>query len=119
MKRGFLWIKLLLLSATIGVTYAQTIAYDVPPQAGNQAFGGNLGLDFDVISPIVVTQLGAFDNSGNGFVGAVSVQVFNRDTAASVGPSATFTNLVGTLINGSRFLPVAPPCFWFPAITVL
>jgi uncharacterized repeat protein (TIGR01451 family) len=108
MKRGFLWTKLLLLSATIGVTYAQTIAYDVPLQPGNQPFTGNLGLDFDVLSPIVVTQLGAFDNNGDGFVGAVSVQIFNRDTAAGVGPVVVFANLAGTLTNGSRFLPIAP-----------
>src|SRR5262245_52943207 len=44
-----------------------SIAFDValgpnPPFTGNQVFGGSLGTDFDVVQPIVISQLGAFDS---------------------------------------------------------
>src|SRR5947199_6669166 len=83
---------LLLLSASI--SQAQVIAYDAPSQPGNQAWPGNLGLDFDVNAghSIIVTSLGAFDNLGNGFTGGtVNVAIFNRVTGLQVGPSQTFT----------------------------
>jgi uncharacterized repeat protein (TIGR01451 family) len=95
---------LLLLSAL----HAQTIAYDVTRQPGNQNWPGNLGLDFDVTSPIIILQLGAFDNNGDGFSGSVQVAIFNRDTLSQVTPSVTFTGTSGTLVNGNRFLTLSP-----------
>ena len=39
------------------------IAYFTPGNTpGNQAFGGSLGLDFDVQNPVIITRLGVFDN---------------------------------------------------------
>src|ERR1700691_2220458 len=100
-----------------------TIAYDapanilVPPppsEPGNQDWTGNLGLDFNVNSPIVVTALGAFNaNGAAGFVGTVNVQIFNRTTTTGVGPVVTLTGTVGTLVNGDRFVNVTP--FILPA----
>src|SRR5436190_1438802 len=72
---------------------AQIIAYDAPLQPGNQAWTGNLGLDFDVNSPIRITSLGAFDNNGDGFTGTVTVGIFDRSTTAQVG--------VSTLVSGT------------------
>jgi hypothetical protein len=97
-----------LLSTSI--THAQTIAYDVQVQPGNQNWQGNLGLDFNVNAghPIVVSTLGAFDNNGDGFAGTVNVAIFDRNTTAQVGPAATFTGTTGTLVNGNRFLAVTP-----------
>jgi uncharacterized repeat protein (TIGR01451 family) len=86
---------------------ADTIAYDVPLQPGNQAFTGNLGLDFDVNQSIVVTGMGAFDSGGDGFTNGPSVAFFNRDTQQSLGTSVSF--IPGTqapLVNGSRIAPL-------------
>jgi hypothetical protein len=52
----------------IGSAYAQTIAYDDPSNQGAQARGGNLGLLFQVNSPIPVTSLGVFNASGSGTI---------------------------------------------------
>jgi hypothetical protein len=57
------------------VAHAQTIAYDVPVQPGNQAFTGNLGLDFNVNQSIVLTGLVAFDSNGDGFVNSITVAI--------------------------------------------
>jgi hypothetical protein len=97
-----------LLSTTI--TNAETIAYDVPVQPGNQNWQGNLGLDFNVNAghPIIVSNLGVFDSNGDGFTGTVNVAIFDRNTTAQVGPTATFAGTTGTLLNGNRFLAVTP-----------
>lgn len=96
-----------LLSAMIGS--GQTIAYDAAVQPGNQAWTGNLGLDFDVTTkPILVTALGAFDNNGDGFSGTVQVQIFDRDTSAAVGPSVSLSGTNGIVVNGDRFISVTP-----------
>lgn len=99
-------LGLFFLSTTLN--HAQTIAYDVPAQTGNQAWNGNLGLDFDVNSPIMILKLGAFDANGDGFSGTVQVAIFNRDTSLPVTSTATFTGTAGTLVNGSRFLSLSP-----------
>ena len=99
-----------LVSTTIA--YADTIAYSDPIYPGNQAFAGNLGSDFNVISPIVVTQLGAFNAGGAGFNGVVFVQIYNRITGA---PQLFFNQaLVGTLdplTAGDRFAALGANSF--------
>ena len=45
------------------------IAYDTPwGVAGNQDFAGAVGMDFDVINPVIVRQLGCFDDNSDGLV---------------------------------------------------
>jgi uncharacterized repeat protein (TIGR01451 family) len=88
---------------------AQTIAYDAAVQAGNQAFTGNLGLDFNVTAPIAVTSLGAFDNNADGFTGTVVVGIFDRSTMALVAGPVSFTGATGTLINGDQFTALSSP----------
>lgn len=78
----------LLVTAT---AQAQIIAFGDPVHAGNQNFPVNLGLDFSVNSPIVVTSLGAFDANADGIVGPISVAIFNRTTGLQVGPSVTIS----------------------------
>jgi len=100
-------IGVVLLGA-FGPAAAQTIAYDSIVQPGNQQFNTNLGMDFDVNQPIVVSALGAFNaNAPAGFVGTISVGIFNRDTTAQVGPTATLTGTNGTLVNGDRFITLS------------
>lgn len=90
---------------------AAIIAYNVPAgTVGNQTFGGSLGMDFNVASsPIRISALGVFDSGSNGLSMPISVAIFDRVTQAIVGPTVTFpVGTPGTLIGGSRFLPVAP-----------
>jgi hypothetical protein len=57
---------LLLLAVTASAFSADTIAYVVPAGIpGNQQFTGSLGMDFNVVSDIVVTQLGVFHDDTN------------------------------------------------------
>jgi VCBS repeat protein len=91
---------------------AQTIAYDSILQAGNQNFPYNLGMDFKVISPIIVTSLGAFDSNGAPFTGFIKVAIFNQaSTALPVAGPLVFHGAAasGTLINGDRFLKLPTP----------
>ena len=108
MRRTFVCTGFLFLMAGAATAFGQIIAYDVASQTGNQTFAGNLGMDFDVSQPIVVTELGAFDAGGNGFTGTISVQIFNRDTAAAATSSVALTGTNGNLVNGSRFLSITP-----------
>ena len=95
-----------------------TIAYDVPAgTVGNQAYGGSLGLDFNVNAPILIDQLGAFNDAsaGAGLTTPITVRLWDRTTQNEVGSPITFpAGTPGTLINGSRFLPLATP-IWLPA----
>jgi hypothetical protein len=87
--RVFSPIRLLILVLCLwlgGQARAQDfIAYSTDNVAGNQNWGGNLGLDFDVNAPIIVTQLGTFNSNQQGF-----------------GPNTTIiVNLWGRIHNGS------------------
>lgn len=100
----FLALALLALPAAAGV-----IALDNPVGAGNQTFGGSVGLDFNTgLEPLEITHLGAFDSAQDGFATARTVQIYDRTNTGS--PYATVTIPAGTaatLVNGSRFWPVA------------
>jgi hypothetical protein len=109
-----------LLVTAAGVGHADIIAYDNAAGASSVAFGNSLGLDFNVISPIAVTSLGAFDSGVianlNGFDGTsgVTVGIYNRATGTLVGPSVTFTAASpGSQVNGNAFKSIAP--FVLPA----
>ena len=74
--------KKLITSITVaaGLLYsanAANIAIDpeTAPAAGNQEFGGSLGLDFIDNSPIVVSQIGAFDDDGDGMNRDISLKL--------------------------------------------
>jgi hypothetical protein len=55
---------LLVLATTASGLSQDTVAYVVPAGIpGNQQYTGSLGLDFNVVSDIVVTQLGVFHDS--------------------------------------------------------
>jgi hypothetical protein len=44
---------------------AGIIALDSSRETGNQGYTGNLGMDFDVLAPIYVTRVGAYDGRQN------------------------------------------------------
>ena len=99
----------------------QVIAYDTPwGVAGTQNFDGAVGMDFDVINPIVVRQLGCFDDNSDGLYTTLTVRLFNRDTAEEVA-SLTFEpddpsteeREDGTPLGGMRFKTL-PSALAFP-----
>jgi hypothetical protein len=85
-----------------------------PSTTGLQQFQGNLGMEFQVNTPITVDALGAFDNgvqselsgtTGNG----VEVGIFNALTGQLVGTSVTFNgDTKYTQIDGDAFQSVSP-----------
>jgi VCBS repeat-containing protein len=91
-------------------TFNPATAYEVPANTvGTQNFGGALGMDFNVNTPVYVTQLGVFDSGSNGIQGGtVTARLYNRQTQALLA-TLTFTGNEGTLVGGSRFKPLAAP----------
>jgi hypothetical protein len=127
MKTGNLRISTLIgasalvaLLATTASLLGQTkyIAYDVPAgTAGNRETRG-VGNDFYVVSPICIWQLGVFDDQTNGFQAgtALTVQLYARSgNTGTLLESLTFDPASpGTLIDGSRFKPLAQPLTLLP-----
>ena len=97
-----------------------TIAYRTLPGIGNATFEGNLGMDFEVLKPIRVTDLGVFDSGQDGISGTVAVSLWSltgRDGTRLV--SRAFMGEAGAIESGtgSRFLAldepvVSPPGFY-------
>jgi len=86
---------------------AAFIALDSTRGIGNQTFNGSLGMHFDVLSPISVTHLGAFDSSQDGFANEISVGIFDRNTQALVSEVAVFNGTSSPLIGQSRFADIS------------
>jgi hypothetical protein len=86
---------------------AQTVAYTYPTGIGNQAYGGALGMDFDVNAPIQITALGAFDSGNNGFLNNIDVILYNRDTQASVAAVQFSPSMWGYGLGASCFQNLA------------
>ena len=86
-------------------------SYIVPAgQVGNQAYTGSLGMDFDLIYPLVLTSLGIFDSGSDGLSAALSVRLYDRTNTATPVTTLTFTpGDPGTLVGGSRFKDLATP----------
>ncbi len=94
------------------------VAYTVFEGAfGNQEFNGSLGLDFDVVNPIRVTRLGAFDSGADGLYMPITVAIYDRQTGEAVTPLIEFAiddpgtveREDGELIEGSRFITLPAP----------
>lgn len=93
------------------------VAYDTPwGVAGNQNFGGSLGMDFEVTNPIIVHQLGCFDDNSDGLFLPITVRIFDRDTLEVVAElffnpddPGTPEREDGQPVGGMRFLPLPAP----------
>ncbi len=85
------------------ITAFQNDAGTVGAQSGDGPWA--LGNDFTVNSPIIITELGAFDSGSDGiFSSPVSVAIYNADTQQLVSPVVSFsTASPGTAAGGSRF----------------
>jgi hypothetical protein len=89
---------------------ANFIPYVVPTgTVGNQNYNGSLGLDFDVVTPITISQLGVFDSGSNGLSVPITARLYNRATQGQVTSLVFPVGDTGTLIDGSRFLPLPSP----------
>jgi hypothetical protein len=114
-------------SWSFGFSETTVTAYGVPAgTVGSQTYSGALGMDFDVLRPITVTELGCFDSSANGLSRTITVVLWSRrdngspanaadDTAGSVMASEVFTTASpGTLTGTQRFKPLAAPVVLLP-----
>lgn len=93
------------LFTTATTAQAGTIVFNNPTGGGSQQ-GYVLGMDFNVLGPIEVTELGAFDSGQDGFDGDVNVGIFDLGGALLV--STVLSGTDGALIGGSRFNSITP-----------
>lgn len=109
------------LILSFGSAHAGTLAYQVPAdKAGTQNYGGALGMDFIVNTPISITALGVFDDESNGINLDLTSGIWSRDDGGTPDDfiddagidlllSASFTNAdPGDLVGGSRLKSVDP-----------
>jgi hypothetical protein len=98
------------------------VAYQIDEGvAGGQEFGGTLGMDFDVLYPLVVHSLGAFDSDSDGFALPITVELWSRDDFDTPDDSSdddgdeVLASIefeegdTGAAMGGSRFLDLSEP----------
>jgi hypothetical protein len=86
----------------IPVAGIRTALWTEPGMAGNQNYGGPLGMDFTVSTPIVISELGVFDDLGNGIGGTLAAEIWTNDGSPTLLASAAFDSASpGTLDEGS------------------
>jgi hypothetical protein len=109
MKRLSAFFGLLALVGAAS-TRADNIAYTDPANQGRQAWGGNLALNFNVLSPITVSELGVFNASGSGTItGKIQVVIYNTVTHTAVTPVVTFSgNYTPAGLGFDVFQTIAP-----------
>ncbi len=109
-------------SAGYGYSGGGTVAYRVHTATpGNQPIGESLGMDFIVNRDVVITELGCFDDNGDGLARTITTELWRRsdnntpdnfgdDSGAGVLASMAFTpGNAGTLSEGSRFKSLTTP----------
>ena len=85
------------------------LVYQTTSTTGNQDFGGSLGMEFDVFSPIVVNSLGAFDHNSDGIANAIRVYIIDKNTGLPVpGLNVLISGTTDPLINNHRVRTVNP-----------
>ncbi|MCB1127951.1 MAG: hypothetical protein KDM81_15760, partial [Verrucomicrobiae bacterium] len=77
--------------------------------AGNQAFGGSLGMDFDVQNPIIIKRLGVFDDNADGMNLTITARIFNRATEEMLATVEFTPEDPGEPIEGMRFKALTVP----------
>jgi len=108
---------LLAVAAMASAVLADTIAYVVPKgTSGNQNYTGALGMDFDVNSDIVVTQLGVFKGCAgfDDLHAPLQARLYQRD---DIDPTNSILMATidfpiadpGTVMDSSLFKPLPTP----------
>ena len=108
-KRLAVFFGLLALAGAVPAR-ADNIAYTDPASQGAQGYGGNLALNFNVLSPTTVTELGVFNASGSGTItGTIRVVIYNTGTNTAVTPIVTFSgNYTPAGLGYDVFQAIAP-----------
>jgi len=90
---------------------ASTIAYQVPAGTpGTQNFSGELGMEFNVLWPVTVTELGVFDDGSDGLYRNLTAHLWDRTSTGTPLASLSFTpGDPGALVDGSRFKTLGSP----------
>lgn len=107
-------MKCLMLAAAAAVSMIapQAMAqggYSASPLNGNQSYGDNLGLDFNVVSgPVWITSLGAFDDDNDGITSNVRVGIWDITNASWVVPLTSFLGQTAASGNAYAFLSITP-----------
>ena len=99
----------IMLSAScfVNIVNAEIIAIDSVRGVGNRAdIGVILGVKFDVLSAITITELGAFDSNQDGFTTEIEVGIFDFNTNLLVTEIALFNGTNNPLIGQSRFFDI-------------
>ena len=104
------------ISAAVNITAARptNTAYIVPAgTVGTQTLPNpySIGMDFEVVSPILITRLGCFDSASDGINASstLTTQIYDRNgPTPAVVASASFSSIdPGALVGGSRFKALA------------
>ncbi|MEM6439272.1 MAG: hypothetical protein AAF763_06205 [Pseudomonadota bacterium] len=104
------WAPVALLALLAQPAAALTIAFDAPfGTEGNQAFEGVLAMDFEVLAPITVLELGAFDSRGDGIGGPVTVELWRRSGSTALARLAALDIAGGGLLRGGHRFRVIDP----------
>ena len=91
----------------MGFNAANTTAYAIPSATvGTQSYAGALGMDFDVVRPVQITELGCFDSGANGLGRTITVVLWSRLQNGS--PSNTADDLPGSVVASEVFTAAAP-----------
>lgn len=91
-----------------GVTGPHAFGISGGVTLGNQTFAGALGQDFDVLSPIKIESLGAFDSGSDGFAGTITVGIYDLGDVTTALASTVLSGSSGTLVNQFRYDPITP-----------
>jgi hypothetical protein len=105
MRKTFLRIALCCLTG--GLAYGSSIASVYDGAGSESTFGGILGWFFTPNINISVTSLGVYDIGAPGFAEPHDIGIFLTD-GTSVVTATISAGLSGTLMSGSRFVPVSP-----------
>ena len=94
---------------------SETVAYVNPVgTVGNQCHRGSLGMDFDVVSPIKITSLGAFDDEMNGFKDPITVYIADRNSRYEYARVVLQNNPDELSIDNSKFVKLPQPILLDP-----
>ncbi len=75
--------------------------------AGNQPYNERLGMEFTVNSPIMVTELGAFDSNQDGLLSPIEVGIIRTDGVTMAGP-ITMSGSSDGLSGNHRMRTISP-----------
>jgi hypothetical protein len=105
------------LAAAPAGAVVNAVAYIVPSgTAGSQAWTGDLGMDFDVVNTITITDLGVFDDGSDGLNNVITASVYDRNSPAAPLATLVFDSAgdPGILMGGSRFRSLTVPLILAP-----